>query len=648
VIGASVDAADNMITPGFFKRLFMNPLAVRELRVACRSWKLVIILSAYLLIQGAIFSIWLYAASDSQGLYEDPTSIGRGLFITMSIVLSIVVMLVFPAFSSTAIASEHEKKSFDLLMLTPLAPWEIASGKFFAAALQSSIFLVATVPLFAMAGLFGGIDPAIFFVVLWVLILFSIFISFIGVYASSLVQKAIPAVLITYLFAFILGLALLVVFILLTFALGLILMAMPGFADILNPTTSEAIYYIASLTATCGLYCTFLFLSTTNRLKPSSHNKSTGLRILWTVAALLLPAQVAVYFLVVRTPYHDSSFAGLIVATIYFALVFMIPALTGPAEAPVPSRRVRREMAKMPESVMNAGGKIFFPGADRGALHAALVIVLGLSLMAGAAFVCYGKLNARLDDRAALMQDYTQVRALDSSAFALTGATPFNPTLAAIAALPDSEMREAVETFRNHEYAGYLALLVLLGVTLLTASQATWRLTLSGISKTLAGVLAGLMIVVWLVVPYIAQAISGMEGESENHMISQLSPIQGSINAVNWGKQKGRAAITPGQTEAAALSNRASRLQSRWLTFGLVTAAMGGALLASNLVSRRKVLAQLARLEGGSMEGHAPEPATATPEQLQQVLAAVTAPQPPAFDPGPPQYGGPGAPPPQS
>src|SRR5690606_30865549 len=167
-------------SPGFFKRLFMNPLAVRELRVACRSWKLVIILSAYLLIQGSIVSIWLYVASDSQGLYEDPTSIGRGLFITMSVVLAIVVMLVFPAFSSTAIASEHEKKSFDLLMLTPLAPWEIASGKFFAAGIQASIFLVATVPFFAMANLFGGIDPAVFFAVLWILVLLSVFISFLG------------------------------------------------------------------------------------------------------------------------------------------------------------------------------------------------------------------------------------------------------------------------------------------------------------------------------------------------------------------------------------------------------------------------------------------------------------------------------------
>jgi hypothetical protein len=39
--------------PGLLKRVFLNPLAVREVRQACRSWKLVVFLSLYLLIQGA-------------------------------------------------------------------------------------------------------------------------------------------------------------------------------------------------------------------------------------------------------------------------------------------------------------------------------------------------------------------------------------------------------------------------------------------------------------------------------------------------------------------------------------------------------------------------------------------------------------------
>ena len=198
-------------TPSLIKRIFMNPIAVRELRVACRGFKLPLILTSYLLVQGAIFSIWISTQYDTQSAtYADPTSIGKGLFITMAIVLVCVVMLVFPAFSSTAIAAEHERKSFDLLMLTPLTPWEIALGKFIAASVQASTFFVATIPLFAMVNVFGGIDPAVFFMTLWILVLLSLLISFIGVYASSLVTKAIPAVLVTYMFAIMLGVILIV------------------------------------------------------------------------------------------------------------------------------------------------------------------------------------------------------------------------------------------------------------------------------------------------------------------------------------------------------------------------------------------------------------------------------------------------------
>ncbi|MEZ5992244.1 MAG: hypothetical protein R3E76_07805 [Planctomycetota bacterium] len=63
-------------------------------------------------------------------------------------------------------------------------------------------------------------------------------------------------------------------------------------------------------------------------------------------------------------------------------------------------------------------------------------------------------------------------------------------------------MRENVKTFYGHEFNGFVALILVLGATVLLTSQITWRLTLSGISRSLSGVLGGLIIVVLLVVPY--------------------------------------------------------------------------------------------------------------------------------------------------
>lgn len=615
--------------PGFFKRLFMNPLAVRELRVACRSWKLVIILTAYLLVQGAILAIWVYTKSTGKGMYQDPTSIGSGLFITLSTVLVVVVMLVFPAFSSTAIASEHERKSFDLLLLTPLSPWEIAIGKFFAAALQASIFLVATVPLFAIANLFGGIDPGVFFFTLWVLILLSLLISFVGVYASSLVKKAIPAVLVTYLFAFVLGFLLLLVFITLQVLAAFVGAAFPLVSFFSSPTLEEGAYYLASLTVTCAIYCTFLFISTTNRLKPTSHNKSTALRLFWSAVVLVVPVQVGSYFMIARMPSHNVAFGTLVVGAVYLVLILSIPALTAPAEAPVPSRRVRREMEKLPAGLMKGGGRLFFPGGERGALHTAIVTVLGLVLMAGAAWFCYSELEARTEgDKAALVEDYEQAMG-DESGSTLLGGMSLSPSRIAAASMPETELKAAVASFHSAEYRGFMAFLLVMGVTLLLISQVTWRLTLSGISKSLSGVLAGLLVAVLLIVPYIAQAVGGSDADVEEQKVAQFSPIQAGINAVIWGKQNGRAQIHAGDV-ATRFQARADAHQWRWVTYCAAAGAITIGLLGLNLVSRRKILERIRQLTEG---GQQPQPVQTTQEQVAQAIAAVTAPEPPLMRP---------------
>lgn len=620
------------VTPNLFKRIFMNPLAVRELRVACRSWKLVIILTAYLLVQGAIFSIWLFVASDSQGLYQNPTSIGGGLFITLSVVLVVVVMLVFPAFSSTAIASEHERKSFDLLLLTPLTPWEIALGKFFAAGIQASIFLIATVPLFAMANLFGGIKPEVFFVILWLLVLLSLLISFLGVYASSLVTKSIPAVLVTYLFAFFFGLILLTVFIVLMVARAFAAAAFPLVGFLTDPTLNEGIYYVTTLTVTCAMYCTFLFLSTTNRLKPTSHNKSTSLRLFWTAVAIVVPLQAGAYFLMARLPSHNMAYGTLITAAIYLGLLMLVPALSAPAEAPVPSRRVRREVEKMPQGLIKGGGFMFFPGGSRGTLHSALVLGLAMVLLAIAGWVAIGRLEARLDDMAQLAADYREI--VEPSRAPMGTAAP----APRIGQTPE-KIRADLVTYYGHEYHGFLLLLATLAIGVLLASQVTWRISLSGLSKILSGVLAGLVLAVWLVVPIIAQNFAGSD-DTSSFTMDQFSPIKAASISIEIGKARGGAAILEG-TRAQAHGELADRLSTRWWTFAGTTLALTLGLLLYNIMSHRRVMRLVDQAIQQATERHEPLPAQVTEAALQQVLQQVTQPLPPATAAGeaPPQAG---------
>jgi hypothetical protein len=283
-------------------------------------------------------------------------------------------------------------------------------------------------------------------------------------------------------------------------------------------------------------------------------------------------------------------------------------------------------MEKMNPAINNKFGRLFFPGGDRGVVHTTLVTVLGLLLLVGTSFVCFNELEARHDDRVTLTEDYRDVMELDNASIfssAPGGGPTANSAMLAVSRMPDAQLRDTIATFEKHEFNGFVALLVVLGATLLLTGQITWRLTLSGISKMLAGFLAALIIFVWLIVPFIAQWIADSAVENEDAMVAQFSPISGGMNAITWGKQSARAAVAEGN-QSERLQASADAYQWRWVTYSSAAAAVAAGLLLMNLASRRKVLARIKQLSEGNVT---PEPVQATQEQLQQVLAAVTAPE---------------------
>ncbi|MCC6575522.1 MAG: ABC transporter permease [Planctomycetes bacterium] len=585
--------------PNIFKRVFLSPLMLRELRVACRGWKLAITLTAYLLLQGAIFSIMVLVNTNAQGQYSDPASMGSTLFTTMSIVLVCVVMLVFPAFSSTAIAGEHERKSFDLLLLTPLAPWEIALGKFFAAGIQASIFLIATVPLFALASLFGGIEPGMFFFVLWVLVLLSLLISFIGVYASSLVQKATPAVLVTYLFALMFGIVLLTAFLILRFAPPII----PLLTLLKAPTFTESIFYVSAMTLTTSVYCTLLFLSTTNRLKPSSHNKSTPLRIFWTVAAMLMPTMAGGYFLFTRLPSHSMAMGSLVTTTIYFTLMMMVPAMAFPAEPPLPSRRVRRQIERIPAFFRALGGRLFFPGSAAGTGHVSILAAGWLALLVPVSAICFGKLNDALRDPGFLAERQRELGGAGHlTMLRATGAAIKTP----------ADLVPILHKLNEYEHFGYLCLLAVLLVTILCLAQISWRISLSGLSRTIGSLLSAIILITWLAAPWIADQYISRGAPEENRVVQQFSPVAAAMNAFNLGQARGYAAVG---SAGNAYEKRADSLQAHWWMYVGVTGFVTLILLGANIYSQIRLQSLLKRALAGGTQPQPAQPVSAyTPE----------------------------------
>ncbi|MCF6227126.1 MAG: hypothetical protein L3J82_00440 [Planctomycetes bacterium] len=586
------------ITPSIFRRIFQSPLVLREIRVACRSWKLVVTLSIYLLIQCSIFAI-IVASNYDDGVYDDPTRIGLILFITMSVVMIVVMMMVFPAFSATSIASEHEKKSFDLLLLTPLSAWEIAIGKFMAAGIQASVFLIASIPLYALANTFGGIEPMAFLMVLLLLVLFSVFISFVGVYSSSLQKKVLPAAVITYLFSFLIGMTLLVGLIVLMALASWAAMFAPTLLAMLDPTVTEGIFYAISITLTCSIYCTYLFLNTTNRLKSTAHNKSTNLRIFWTVTAFIVPAQVFFYYMFCRIHSHDSVTLGVIILAIYVGLMMLVPSLSAPAEPVIPSRRVRRSMAKMPKAFTGGGGSLFFPGSLRGVIHSAIITLITGALLTGAAWFAYGQLDERNKDITNLRDDYSSIVSSDSDI-----ATRMTSMMGSKSYADPDVMRQTVEDYTDGVLRGFLLFMAAIIIVVLTSAQFSWRVSLNGLTKNLATIVGGLLLTLWLVGPYIVQMIFNSASNDYGTSISQFSPINGMLQGIRYGELIG---YTP---EPAAYQNITGSVvgdteYSEWLWFMGSAVVLWAGLGLWNAFSFRSVKAKITAITGDDSTGQA-------------------------------------------
>lgn len=123
---------------------------------------------------------------------------GPFLFYALAICTLAAVFSVAPAVAGSAISSERENDTFDLLLIGGLRGRSIVLGKLIAAVLFVLLLASATLPAFAISWMFGGVSPRDVGVVLAVLVATLAFISAVGLFCSALAATSTLAALYTY------------------------------------------------------------------------------------------------------------------------------------------------------------------------------------------------------------------------------------------------------------------------------------------------------------------------------------------------------------------------------------------------------------------------------------------------------------------
>ncbi|MDF2840116.1 MAG: hypothetical protein K0Q99_888 [Clostridia bacterium] len=178
--------------------MMMNPVLLKELKVKMRSWKAAGIIGGYLFILAAVALFITYAnANDMYSSTINP-QFSIGAYSGIAVIQFILILFIAPALTAGAIAGEREKQTLDLLLCTNLAPRSIVIGKLLASMSHILILIIASIPMFSIVFLYGGISVLEIAQLFGFYIVTAIMAGSIGIFFSTYVKRTIAATVLTY------------------------------------------------------------------------------------------------------------------------------------------------------------------------------------------------------------------------------------------------------------------------------------------------------------------------------------------------------------------------------------------------------------------------------------------------------------------
>ena len=180
-------------------RLMENPVFVKEMRVGFREKKVFFALTTLVLLVAFFSSISsAIALAETNSISELPNA-GKALFELLFWVQLVLLAMLSPSLTTSAVSGERERQSFEMLLTTHLAPSELIFGKFGFAASFIVLALFTTVPLEAIVFFLGGVSLASFFWAKLILLAFGLLASLLGLMLSARETRSAYATGQTYL-----------------------------------------------------------------------------------------------------------------------------------------------------------------------------------------------------------------------------------------------------------------------------------------------------------------------------------------------------------------------------------------------------------------------------------------------------------------
>jgi ABC-type transport system involved in multi-copper enzyme maturation permease subunit len=178
----------------------LNPIIVREVRTRMRGVRPYLILTGFLLLLAAggygIYQLMLQQSRFGTTLLS--AQVGQALFRGLAFLEILLVVFLAPSMTSGAISGEREQLTYDMLLATPLRPAQILWGKLIAALSYLFLLIFASVPMFSVVLVFGGVELSALLKALALLMATTICFGALGLTCSAFARRTARATTVAY------------------------------------------------------------------------------------------------------------------------------------------------------------------------------------------------------------------------------------------------------------------------------------------------------------------------------------------------------------------------------------------------------------------------------------------------------------------
>ena len=141
--------------------MLLGAVYEREVKVAPRSRGMFVARAVYCgALLGIVATCWLVVTgSQTVATVGDTARFGATLMRILGPLQLVLAMLAAALTAVLAVGVEKDRRTLELLLVSRLSDAQLVLGKLAGSLLRVLLLLVAAVPIFALAGLFGGVDP---------------------------------------------------------------------------------------------------------------------------------------------------------------------------------------------------------------------------------------------------------------------------------------------------------------------------------------------------------------------------------------------------------------------------------------------------------------------------------------------------------